>query len=101
LLGGRDLEGQTVRNSLPELEGQGLFEILDEVYRSGKPFEGKAITITYDRAGNGEMYTGVFDTLYQPILGIDGTISGVMSISVEVTDKPDPPAAPSGEAADE
>lgn len=100
LLGGRDLEGQTVRNALPELEGQGLLELLDEVYRSGKPFEGNGITITYDRAGNGQMYTGVFNTLYQPILGIDGTVSGVMSISVEVTDAgASPPAGSSEDAA--
>lgn len=84
LLGGRDLEGQTVRNALPEVEEQGLIEILDDVYRTGRPFEGKAVPITYDRYGNGQMYTGAFDIVYQPISDIDGRVSGVLSISVEV-----------------
>jgi PAS domain-containing protein len=41
LLGGRDMEGRSVRSALPELEGQGLFELLDQVYSTGKPFEGQ------------------------------------------------------------
>jgi PAS domain-containing protein len=33
-----DLLGKTMREALPELAGQGLFELLDEVYRTGQPF---------------------------------------------------------------
>jgi PAS domain S-box-containing protein len=43
----RPLLGKPVREALPEIEGQGFFEILDEVYRTGKPFVGKDIRIFF------------------------------------------------------
>ncbi|HEX2093181.1 MAG TPA: PAS domain-containing protein [Longimicrobiaceae bacterium] len=86
LLGDRDLEGRTVRNALPEIENQGFIEILDRVYQTGEPFEGKEVPVRYDRYGNGEMYEGVFNVTYQPFFETDGRVAGVLSISVEVTD---------------
>ena len=86
LLGGRDLEGRTVRNALPEIEGQGLLQILDQVYASGEPFDGTEVPLYYDKFGTGEMYEGVFNVTYQPFFEADRTVAGVLSISVEVTD---------------
>lgn len=86
LLGGRNLEGRTARSAIPEVEGQGLFEILDNVYATGTAFEGKEIPVRYDRYGNGEMYEGIFNIVYQPVFDVDGRVSGVLSVSVEVTD---------------
>ncbi len=37
----RDVVGLTVRQALPELEGQGFYELLDKVYATGEPFIGK------------------------------------------------------------
>jgi PAS domain S-box-containing protein len=86
LLGGRDLEGETVRSALPELEGQGLFDILDSVYSTGDPFQGSEVPVSYDRSGNGVMHHGFFDFTYQPLFDVDGKVNGVLSVSVEVTD---------------
>lgn len=86
LLSGRQLEGLTARAALPELEGQGLFELLDQVYRTGQPFEGREITVRYDRTGEGELTTGVFNVIYQPLFEVDGRVSGVLSLSVDVTE---------------
>ncbi|MFK5004522.1 hypothetical protein ACI4AP_28380, partial [Klebsiella pneumoniae] len=36
--GVRDYVGRAVRDVFPELEGQGFYELLDEVYATGKPF---------------------------------------------------------------
>ena len=38
LVGHRDLTGLPVRKALPEIEGQGFFEILDEVYQDRRAF---------------------------------------------------------------
>lgn len=86
LIGGRDLEGRTVRDAFPELEGQGLFQILDQVFRTGTPYEGREMPIRFDRGGTGELTDGCFNVVYQPLLEADGRVSGILSISVDVTE---------------
>lgn len=86
LLGGRSLEGLTIRNALPELEGQGMFELLDQVYQTCQPYEGRDVPIQYDRTGDGTLYEGCFNITYQPLLDSTGNVYGVLSVSVEVTD---------------
>ena len=45
LVGHRDLTGHPVRKALPEIDGQGFFEILDQVYQSGEPFVGRNMPV--------------------------------------------------------
>lgn len=40
LIGHHQVIAQPVRQALPEIEGQGFFEILDDCYRSRRPFVG-------------------------------------------------------------
>ena len=37
IAGDRQFIGKPIRDALPELAGQGFFELLDRVYRSGTP----------------------------------------------------------------
>jgi PAS domain-containing protein len=85
LVGRRDLEGQLARNAFPELQGSGLFELLDEVYRTGAPYVGRNVPVRYDREGDGTLVDAVFDFTYQPLLEPDGSVWGVMSVAVDVT----------------
>ena len=41
LIGNKDPIGKTLKEVLPELNGQGFIEILDKVYATGKTFTGK------------------------------------------------------------
>jgi PAS domain-containing protein len=86
LIGDRELEGRTARSVFPELEGQGLFHILDEVYRTGQPWSANEVAITFDKTGSGTMTEGIFNITYQPFFEVDGKVAGVISLSVEVTD---------------
>ena len=43
LVGHRDILGKPVREALPEVEGQGFFELLDRVFTSGEPFVGRQL----------------------------------------------------------
>jgi PAS domain S-box-containing protein len=52
LIGGRNPINLTVREALPEVAGQGYYEILDKVYKTGNPFIGKEMPLELDR-GNG------------------------------------------------
>lgn len=84
LLGGRNLEGLTARNALPEVD-ESLFTILDNVYRTGEPVALRDLEVSYDREGNGLLYTGTFDVTYQPMRDTDGTITGIIQTAVETT----------------
>lgn len=84
LVGGRNLEGLTARNALPEVD-EALFTILDTVYRTGDPVTLKDLEVTYDREGDGVLYTGTFDVTYQPMRDTDDKISGIIQTAVETT----------------
>ncbi|MEO9054598.1 MAG: ATP-binding protein [Steroidobacteraceae bacterium] len=71
--GPRDFLGRSVRDVFPELTGQGFYELLDQVYSSGKPFVSRAMPIRL--AGEeGERFV---DLLYHPIRDSQGTVTGI------------------------
>lgn len=84
LLGGRNMEGMTMRTALPELD-ESFFGMMDTVFQSGEAMTIPNLEVTYDREGKGKMYTGCFDVTYQPMRDATGVITGIMSTSVERT----------------
>lgn len=92
LVDGRDVVGKTVREALPDLEGQGYYELLDEVYRTGVPFEGQKRQVALlPRASQGGPTSRAplhlyLNFIYQPIRGEDGRTSGILVQGYEVTD---------------
>lgn len=84
LIGGRDVEGRTVRGAFPEVD-PALFDILDRVYATGERVELRDLEVSFDRTGGGTLTTGTFDVTYQPLREADGTVSGILSVSVETT----------------
>lgn len=87
LIGRRDLIGRNVRQVLPELEGQGFFEILDRVYSSGEPFVGTAMSMVIRRHTGGPLETAYLDFVYQPMRAADGSISGILAHGIDVTNR--------------
>jgi PAS domain S-box-containing protein len=85
LVGNRELIGRTVRDAFPEIEGQGLFELLDQVLETGEPFVGSEVAAQFDRQGNGTIEKGFFNFVYQPIFNINGIVEGVITFGFEVT----------------
>jgi two-component sensor histidine kinase len=83
IVGERDLIGKPVREAMPELAGQGFFELLDQVYSTGKPFVGHQMPAKVQRQPDGPVEEIFVDFVYQPIIGVDGQVSG---ISVEGSD---------------
>jgi PAS domain S-box-containing protein len=81
----RDVIGKTAREALPEVEGQGFFELLDNVYRTGEPFIGSELRVVVER-GDGEDERFV-DFVYQPIRGADGSITGIFVHGNDVTEQ--------------
>jgi signal transduction histidine kinase/DNA-binding response OmpR family regulator len=85
LIGQRDVLGQPVRQALPDVDGQGYFELLDRVFASGEPFVGRNLPVALHRDGGGEPRQRFVNLIYQPILEPDGTTSGVFVNGFDVT----------------
>jgi len=84
LVGNRDVQGKPIREALPELEGQGFFELLDKVYASGEPYKGQAVSVKLQR-GPGQLEERFLDFVYQPIKDAGGKVSGIFVEGYDVT----------------
>ena len=86
LVGQRELIGQTVRAALPEVEGQGYFELLDQVYRTGTPFKADELQMTLQREPGSPETQAYIDFVYQPII-VDGAVSGIFVQGFDATER--------------
>jgi PAS domain S-box-containing protein len=87
LVGHRDLVGKPVREALPEVEGQGFFELLEEVYRSGEAFSGRGMTIQLQREPGAPAEDRLVDFVFQPITGPGGAVNGIFAEGYDVTER--------------
>jgi signal transduction histidine kinase len=86
LIGNRPLMGKQVREALPELEGQGIFELLDHVYQSALPYVARSLRLEVKRGIPEETQEAFFDFVYQPILDSRGKSEGIAVVVFEVTE---------------
>ena len=84
LFGGRDLLGKTPREVAPELEGQGYFEMLEQVYDTGIPVYGNEYPGIADWNDDGNYFQKYFNFIYAPY-EVEGVKAGVMIFGFEVT----------------
>ena len=86
LVGRRDLLGKTVRQAFPEIEGQGFFELLDEVYRTGEPFVGRDVRVLLQVTPGCAPVEYCIEFVYQALREADGSVSGVFVHGVDLTE---------------
>jgi PAS domain S-box-containing protein len=86
LVGHRELIGRTVRDALPEIEGQGFFELLDGVFETGQPFVGTELPVSVQREPGGALQELVVNFVYQPLIDATGAVEGILVHGVDVTD---------------
>jgi PAS domain S-box-containing protein len=87
LVGHRDLIGKTVREALPEVEGQGFFELLDEVYRTGEAFTGRSMRIGLQREPGAAVEERLVDFVFAPVRDADGQVGGIFAEGYDVTER--------------
>ncbi|MDB4940840.1 MAG: hypothetical protein JWP97_374 [Labilithrix sp.] len=85
LTGNRPLLNLTLREALPDITGQGIFELVERVYRTGEPFVGHAVRIVLD-GGDGTTREGFFDFVYEPVPGEDGATETIIVVVFDVTE---------------
>jgi PAS domain S-box-containing protein len=83
---GRDVVGMPLREAIPELVEQGYGELIDNVYRTGKPVAGDEAPVWVSPPEGGEPEEAFFNFVYTPTHGPDGQVDGVFVHVVEVTD---------------
>ncbi|PTL77221.1 response regulator [Vitiosangium sp. GDMCC 1.1324] len=87
LIGHREIVGKPVREALPEIEGQGFFELLDQVFTTGEPFVGLGVQVFLQRHPGAPLTEVYADLVYQPIIESDGTVSGIFVQGHDVTER--------------
>jgi two-component sensor histidine kinase len=87
LVGDRNLIGKSVRDAIPEAAGQGYFELLDEVYRTGNAHVGKRMPLAIRPDLEAPPKQMFLDFVYAPIFGGDGGVSGIFVEGADVTER--------------
>jgi PAS domain S-box-containing protein len=77
LFGERDYIGKTVREVFPELEGQGFFEWLDEVYASGERHVANQVAARLRSTPHGPEVERILDFIYEPVMDDAGKVTGI------------------------
>ncbi|WP_174528691.1 GAF domain-containing protein [Micromonospora maritima] len=75
--------GVAIADLLPELADQGFLALLDEVYRTGKPYTGRDARVVLGAGPHAR--EAFFDFTYEPRHDADGTVTGIRVIGVETT----------------
>ncbi|QHS61114.1 PAS domain-containing sensor histidine kinase [Chitinophaga agri] len=81
----REIVGKPIREALPELADQGIYELLDDVYRTSQPFIGHEIEIGLDKYGTGIRENVFFNFIYQPIKDATGKVFQILVHAIDVT----------------
>jgi PAS domain S-box-containing protein len=87
LIGQREVIGKSVREALPEVAGQGFFELLDLVFENGEPYVASTARISLQRAPDLPLEERFLDFVYQPIFGAGGNPSGIFFQGSDVTER--------------
>jgi signal transduction histidine kinase len=77
--------GRSIREVIPELEGQGFYEIFDQVYKTGESIYQTEVEAWADFAGTGELQRRYYRTSFEPIRNMQGQVTEVLNFAVDVT----------------
>ncbi len=87
LVGNRDLVGQSIRDALPEIDGQGFFELLDRAYQSGEQFVGTDMPVMLQRHADAALEQRFIDLVFTALRDADGEITGLLVHGVDQTER--------------
>ena len=82
---GPEIIGMTVNDAFPDIVEQPFPALLEEVYRSGKPFEAKAMLVKLPTGPGGTLADIFIDFAYLPLREADGQVSSIFVHGVDRT----------------
>jgi PAS domain-containing protein len=86
LAGKSDVIGMPVRLALPEMAGQGLFALLDQVFTSGTPFLANDMPVRLQRSADEQLEQRFVSLILQPVVDHLGSVTGIFIEGSDVTD---------------
>ena len=89
LVGERPLLGRAIREAMPELAGQPIFGLLDQVYETGEPFRANEMLVQLDHGNSGaaDLEMRYYNFTYQPRRNAEDKIDGILVFAYEVTEQ--------------
>ena len=82
-----DIIGKSVKEVLPELESQGILDLLDHVYQTGETFSASEMLFQFDFNANGKFEDAYLDLIYQAHRDSEGNIDGILFFVNDVTEQ--------------
>lgn len=77
LIGRRDIIGRSIRDVLPELNGQAFIALLDQAYGNGQPCVARGLAVPLSHASSCGAATRHLNFVYQPIADTGGNVVGI------------------------
>jgi PAS domain S-box-containing protein len=87
LIGQRDVIGKPLHDAMPDIAGQGFYELLDQVYQTREPYVGRTVPALLQRAPGAPKELRYIDFVLYPLTGTDDEVNGVFAQGYEVTDR--------------
>ena len=84
--GRKSLLGRPAREVFKDLEGQGLFELLDQVYATGERFIAEHVAVRLQPSDDAPAQDLYLNFVYEPIRDEGGTVTGIFVEGHDVTD---------------
>jgi PAS domain S-box-containing protein len=87
LVGQRPLVGKPIAEAMPELAGQPVFDLLDQVYQTGETFYASEmlVQLDHDNQGRQELEKHYYNFTYQALRNAQQAITGVFVFAYDVT----------------
>ncbi|MDB5394357.1 MAG: sensory box histidine kinase/response regulator [Rhodospirillales bacterium] len=86
MTGGRDYVGRSLRQAFPDLSGQGFFDLLDDVYASGRRFVAHGRPVRFQKSLDTAPEERFLDFIYEPMVGEDDKVTGIFVEGHDVTE---------------
>jgi PAS domain S-box-containing protein len=84
--GERSIVGLPIRTALPELAGQGIYELLDETFATGAPCYVHERSLMVARGPDGVPEAVIYNWVYEPLVDEHGLVEGIACVATEVTE---------------
>ncbi|RKH23149.1 response regulator [Corallococcus sp. CA041A] len=86
LVANRDVTGKAIRDALPDLARQGIYELLDGVFTTGEPYIGRSLRVVFNDGPDQSAREVFFDFVYQPMSDAKGQVESIIVVAFDVTE---------------